>query len=146
MSEVEIRKAVKIPILDMIEETAKDTARLYPSLRTVGIMAATGTVRSGLYQKQFHNLNIKTVSPTDDDQAKLMQAIYSVKAGDLSKSIPTAIEIGQRLIKAGSEAIVAGCTEIPLILKPGDLPIPIIDATQILAKRAVELARNENRK
>ena len=137
----EIRRAVKIPVVDMIEEAAKETSKLYPSLRTVGIMAATGTVRSGLYQKQFHNLAIKTVSPTDRDQETLMKIIYSVKAGNLSVSA-AAIQIGQRLIQSGVEAIIAGCTEIPLILKTGDLPVPIIDATQVLAKRAIEIARN----
>jgi len=137
----EIRKAVTIPIVDMIEETAKETARLYPSVRIVGIMAATGTVRSGLYQRQLRNVAIKTISPTDADQATLMQAIYSVKAGNLSKSSATAIEIGQRLVRAGAEAIISGCTEIPLILKTGDLPVPIIDATQILATRTIEIAK-----
>lgn len=141
----DIRKAATIPVVDMIEETAKDTARSYPSLRTVGIMAATGTVRSGLYQRQFQKLNVTSISPADDDQGRLMQAIYAVKAGDLSTPSPTAIAIGQRLIKAGAGAIVVGCTEIPLILKPQDLPVPVIDATQVLARRAVEIAKNKNR-
>ena len=70
-----------------------------------------------------------------------MQAIYSVKAGDLSKSSATAIETGQRLVSAGAEAIISGCTEVPLILKSGDLPVPIIDATQILATRTIEIAQ-----
>jgi len=135
----EIRRAVTIPVIDMIEETAKETARSSPSLRTVGIIAATGTVRAGLYQKQFRKMSIKTMLPTDDDQASLMRTIYSVKAGDLSVS-PTAIQIGGRMVEAGAEAIVAGCTEMPLILKTGDLPVPIIDATQILATCAVEIA------
>jgi len=138
----EIRRSVRIPVIDMIEETAKETARMHSSARKVGIMAATGTVQSGLYQKRFQNLSIKTISPTDQDQATLMQAIYSVKAGDLSVS-SIAIEIGQRLIQSGVQAIIAGCTEIPLILKTGDLPVPIIDATQVLATRAIEMARNE---
>jgi len=136
----EIRRAVTIPVIDMIEETAKETARSSPSLRTVGIIAATGTVRAGLYQKQFRKMSIKTMLPTDDDQASLMRTIYSVKAGDLSVSHPTAIQIGGRMVEAGAEAIVAGCTEMPLILKTGDLPVPIIDATQILATCAVEIA------
>lgn len=139
----EIRRAVTIPVIDMIEETAKETARLPPSLRTVGIMAATGTVRAGLYQKQFRKMSIKMLLPTDDDQAILMRAIYSVKAGDISVSHAVAIQIGRRMIEAGAEAIVAGCTELPLILKTGDLPVPIIDATQILATRAIEIATNK---
>ena len=137
----DIRKAVRIPVLDMIEETAKEIIQSHPSLKTVGIMAASGTVRSGLYQKRLRELGIKAISPTDTDQDRLMQAIYAVKAGDLTKSSTTAIEIGQRLEKAGAEGIIAGCTEVPLILKIGDLPVPIIDATQVLATRTVEIAQ-----
>lgn len=137
----DIRKTVAIPVVDMIEETAKTTVRLYPTVRTVGIMAANGTVRSGLYQRQFRNLGIKTTSPPDEDQAEVSKVIYSVKAGDLAKCSPIAIEICGRLIKSGAEAIVVGCTEIPLVLKPGDLPVPMIDATQVLATRAVQMAQ-----
>ena len=72
-----------------------------------------------------------------------MQVIYSVKSGNLSEASTTAVEIGQELVKAGAETIIAGCTEIPLILKTGDLPVPIIDATQVLAVRAIEIARNK---
>lgn len=139
----EIRKAVDIPVVDMIEETARETLRLYPSLRSVGILAATGTVRAGLYQKRFHNFGITAVSPRDDDQAKLMEAIYSVKAGELSKSSIAAIEVGRRLVEMSAEAIIAGCTEIPLIVKASDLSVPILDATQVLAARAVRIARME---
>ena len=137
----EIRKAVTIPIVDMIEATANEATRLYPSLRIVGLMAATGTVRSGLYQWKLRNAGIKVISPTDADQAALMQTIYSIKAGDLSKSSTTAIELGRRLVDAGAEAIILGCTEIPLVIKTGDLPVRVIDATQVLAIRTIEIAQ-----
>jgi len=137
----EIRKAVRIPVIDMIKETAEEVARLYPSSRTVGLLAATGTVRSGLYQRRLLDVGIRMVSPSDDDQAALMRVIYAVKSGNSSKSSAAAIEIGQRLVAAGAEAVIAGCTEIPLILGAGDLSIPIIDATEVLAKRAVEIAQ-----
>jgi aspartate racemase len=137
----EIRRAVAIPIVNMIEEAVKETLRSYPTLKIVGIMAASGTVQSELYQKQLSNMGIKATLPAESDQARLMEAIYSVKTGDLSTAYVTAIEVGQRLVKAGAEAIIAGCTEIPLIFETGDLPIPIIDATLVLAKRAVEIAQ-----
>ncbi len=137
----EIRSAVKIPVVDMIKETAKHVARSYPSLRTVGLLAATGTVRSRLYQQRLLEVGIRTVSPPDTDQDDVMQAIYAVKAGDMSKSSTAAIQIGQRLVGAGAEAVIAGCTEIPLIIRAGDLSIPIIDATEVLARRTVEIAR-----
>ncbi len=140
----EIRSAVKIPVVDMIEETAGYVARSYPSLRTIGILAATGTVKSGLYQQRLLQVGVRTVSPSDTDQDALMRAIYAVKAGDISKSSAVAIQIGENLVAAGVEAIIAGCTEIPLIIRAGSLSIPIIDATEVLAKRAVEIARESS--
>ncbi len=139
----EIRKAVRIPVIDMIKETAQEVARSYPSLRTVGLLAATGTVRSGLYQRHMLELEIKVVSPSDDDQAALMRTIYAVKAG-LFDSRDKAAEIGRRLVEAGAEAVIAGCTEIPLVLSSGDLSVPIIDATQVLARRTVEIAQRSS--
>jgi len=136
----DIRKAVRIPVVDMIEETAEEIARAYPSLRTVGILAATGTVRSGLYQNNLRRLRINCVSPVDDDQLTLMGVIYSVKAGDVSKH-PVAAEVARRVVTAGAEAVVSGCTEIPLVLKTGDLSVPLIDATQVLASRTVEISQ-----
>jgi len=136
----DIRKAVRIPVVDMIEETAEEIARAYPSLRTVGILAATGTVRSGLYQKNLRRLRINCVSPVDDDQLTLMGVIYSVKAGDVSKH-RVAAEVARRVVTAGAEAVVCGCTEIPLVLKTGDLSVPLIDATQVLASRTVEISQ-----
>jgi len=136
----DIRRAVRIPVVDMIGETAQEIARTYPSLRTVGILAATGTVRSGLYQKNLGRLGISCLSPADDDQVALMGVIYSVKAGDFSKR-RVALEVAGRVVTAGAEAIIFGCTEIPLVLKTGDLSVPLIDATQVLASRTVEISQ-----
>ena len=136
----DIRRAVRIPVVDMIRETAQEIARTYPSLRTVGILAATGTVRSGLYQKSLSRLRISCLSPAEDDQLTLMDVIYSVKAGDFSKR-RIAAEVAGRVVTAGAEAIISGCTEIPLVLKTGDLSVPLIDATQVLASRTVEISQ-----
>lgn len=136
----EIRRAVPVPVMNMIEETARETVRSNPNLKIVGIMGAEGTTQSGLYQRQFKSMGIKAIAPTDCDQGRLMAAIYSVKAGDRSASYAAAREVGLELVKAGAEVVIAGCTELPLILKSGDLPVPIIDATQVLATRAIEIA------
>ena len=137
----EMRKSVRIPIVDMIKETAEEIAKSYPSLRTVGILAATGTVQSGLYQRHLDSVGIRSVTPSTEDQMVLMQVIYSVKAGDLLRSSAAAVQVGKRTVDAGAEGIIAGCTEIPLVLRPGDLSVPLIDATQVLAARTVEIAQ-----
>jgi len=71
-----------------------------------------------------------------------MKIIYKVKSGVLSEKIKKEIaEISEKQITKGSQAIIAGCTEIPLILKENDIDVPIIDPTYILAKRTIENAK-----
>ena len=73
-----------------------------------------------------------------------MRVIYAVKAGNLSEEVKKSIVfIAQKLIDKGAEAIIAGCTEIPLILKEENFSVPLIDPTQVLAKAAVKKARDD---
>ena len=73
-----------------------------------------------------------------------MDIIYKIKSNILSKEIKIQIiKIDEKQIKKGSQAIIAGCTEIPLILKNEDIKVPVIDPTNILAKRAIEEAKNK---
>ena len=71
-----------------------------------------------------------------------MEIIYKIKSSILSKGVKNQmIAISEEQIKKGAEAIIAGCTEILLILKNKDMKIPAIDPTNILAKRAIEEAK-----
>ena len=70
-----------------------------------------------------------------------MEIIYGVKAGqDLNQLKKCVIKIAKLHTEKGTEAIIAGCTEIPLVLKDRDVAIPVIDPTFILAQKAVEVA------
>ena len=137
-----IQESVKIPILNMIEETAKETLKRIPQIQKVGLLASIGTYKTEIYHQQFKKFNIEVISPEEKDKEEVMKAIYAVKAGNLSEGIKKNIlKIAQKLVDKGAEAIIAGCTEIPLILKEGDVSVPIIDPTQILAKIAVQKAK-----
>ena len=137
-----IQESVKIPILNMIEETAKETQQRIPQIKKVGLLASIGTYKTEIYHQQFKKYNIEVIYPNEKDKEEVMKAIYAVKAGDLSEEVKkNIISIAQKLINKGAEAIIAGCTEIPLILKEGDVSVPIIDPTQALAKAAVQKAK-----
>lgn len=137
-----IQESVEIPILNMIEETAKETQKKNPSIKKVGLLASIGTYKTGIYHQHFKKFNIEVISPEEKDKEEVMKAIYAVKAGDLSEGTKiNIISIAQKLIDEGAEAIITGCTEIPLILKEGDVSVPIIDPTQVLAKAAFQKAR-----
>jgi len=136
-----IQESVKIPILNMIEEAAEETQQRIPQIQKVGLLASIGTYKTEIYHQQFKKFNIEVISPEEKDKEEVMKAIYAVKAGNLSEGIKKNIlKIAQKLVDKGAEAIIAGCTEIPLILKEGDVSVPIIDPTQVLAK-AIRKAR-----
>ncbi len=137
-----IQESVKIPILNMIEETAKETQRKTPQIKKVGLLASIGIYKTEIYHQHFKKFNIEVISPEEKDKEEVMKVIYAVKAGDLSEEVKRNIlKIAQKLIDKGAEAIIAGCTEIPLILKEGDVPVPLIDPTKVLAEIAIQEAR-----
>jgi aspartate racemase len=137
-----IQESVNIPVLNMIEETTKETKKRIPQIKKVGLLASIGVYKSEIYHQHFKKFNIEVISPEEKDKEEIMKVIYTIKAGDLSKRVKKNIlKITQRLIDKGAEAIIAGCTEIPLILKEGDVSVPLIDPTQILARIAVQKAR-----
>jgi len=137
-----IQESVKIPVLNMIVEAASETQQRIPQIKKVGLLASMGTYKIKIYHQRFKKYNIEVISPEEKDKEEVMKVIYAVKAGNLSEEVKNNIlKITQKLIDKGAEAIIAGCTEIPLILKEQDISVPLIDPTQILAKAAVKKAR-----
>jgi len=140
----EIQQSIKIPILNMIKETAHHIKSIFPSIKNVGLLATKGTYKIGLYNSFFKEKNIKIFSPSPSEKEKIMKVIYKVKSDILSEEMKKQmIVISEEQIKKGAEAMIAGCTEIPLILENKDLKVPVIDPTKILAKKAIEVAKNK---
>jgi len=131
-----IREAVKIPILDMIEETVKAIQE-----RVVGFMATDGTVQVGLYHQACEKRGIEVLQPEAEDQKAIMGVIYSIKAGQEKLFLKQKTHrVVRGLQERGAEAVIAGCTELSLILKQDEIAIPLYDALDILAQAAVNKA------
>ena len=133
----DVQDAVSIPVLNIMEEVSR---YLSGKLQKAGLLASTGTLSTRLYENALARHGIGTVLPQGSDQDEVMKAIYAVKAGDLDTGRRIALEQGRKLEAAGAQAVIAGCTEIPLVLKDGDLGVPVVDATTILAQSAVRFA------
>ena len=72
-----------------------------------------------------------------------MEAIYGpdgIKAGQRMAPAVRVQRVASHLIEAGCDLLVAGCTEIPLVLSDGDCAVPVLDATWTLAQAAVRMA------
>jgi aspartate racemase len=138
----DIEAATQAPVLSMIEAACEAVAARCPGVRRVGLLAGQGCLDAGIYQDAFAARGWTEVLPDADHQAAFMDALYRIKAGALGASERAAfLACAADVTRAGAEAIVAGCTEVPLLISPGDVSIPMIDATQALAEAAVAWAR-----
>jgi aspartate racemase len=140
----DLQRAVRVPILHMIHETVAAISTERATLRRFGLLATSGTLATRLFEAAFEPEGLTVLTPEAEVQAsRVMKAIYAVKGGE-SSEVPRRLirEAASHLGSRGAEAIIAGCTEVPLILRDGDLAIPIIDPTWILARAAVRCALN----
>ncbi len=139
----QIAAAVQIPVLHMIRETVAAILRLPVTVQTVGLLATTGTIRTALYHRELAAGGLSVLTPAEADQTLVMEAIYGpdgIKAGGMALPGETLRQAAATLIGAGAEAIICGCTEIPLVLQDGDLAVPVLDPTWVLAAAAVRAA------
>lgn len=133
-----------LPVLNLLEETLAAVKKLRPVPGSVGLIATTGTVRSGIVSDLFDAAGIEVIVPSAREQKRVMSAIYGkkgVKAG-FTNDPPREIllEVARDLVRRGAGAILAGCTEVPLVLRAGDLPVPLIEPMAIGARAAVKRA------
>ncbi|NQU98745.1 amino acid racemase [Candidatus Woesearchaeota archaeon] len=140
----EIRPFVNLPFLSMIEETVFFVKNNYPDMKMIGLLATTGTVETGIYTNAFRKEGIEIVTLDQFNQEGLvMEAIYGsrgIKSG--RKNVPRIflLKAVSKLLKRGAEAIILGCTEIPLALEQKHVNCILINPTKILAEKAVQLS------
>jgi aspartate racemase len=136
-----LAKESKVPILNIIKETANEVAKTYPMIKKVGILGTSMTIRKNLFGSYFNILGINIVVPEDVTQDNnVMNSIYMVKAGNQNGAKENIRPAVSELLNKGTEAIVAGCTEIPLILDASTVSVPFIDSLACLADAVVREA------
>jgi aspartate racemase len=140
----ELQRQVALPILSMLEVSAGHIRRRHPDVRKIGLLATSGTLQAGGFAEALVRHGIETVAPEGADQERVMAAIYAVKGDGVGRdraAIAAEVRgIAARLVARGAQGVVAGCTEIPLVLAPGDLAVPVFDTLLLLARAAIAAA------
>ena len=127
-------RASGLPLVDMLE-TAGEAAKAAGAAR-VGVLG-TG-LALGLYRDRLSHQGLEVVTLDDHEQVEFMALLYRIKLGDLGPDArETMTALARRLIGKGAQAVIAGCTEIPLVLDAKDLAVPLLDATEALARACV---------
>ncbi|MGB1503575.1 MAG: aspartate/glutamate racemase family protein, partial [Ilumatobacteraceae bacterium] len=137
----DIIDAVSVPLLHIADATAADIHRC--GVRTVGLLGTKYTMEAEFYAGRLasqHGLDVRT--PNETARNEVHRIIYDelVQGVIDDDSRQTYIDIANELINAGVEGIIAGCTEIELLLRSDDLNVPYFPTTRLHATAAVDLA------
>jgi aspartate racemase len=142
--EPDIRAAIDVPFLSMIDETVKAAAELRPE--HVGVLAADGCLSANLYQDGLKKAGVKTILLPPDSQRSFMELIYRIKAGDTGETVRRSMAVLAKKLEAqGAEVIIAGCTEVPLVLTQDDVEAELISSTDVLVEKTILFAGAELR-
>ena len=132
-------------IVNMLETCASHVKKNL-NVKRVGLLATKGTHLSGVYHEYFSE-HFELIEPGAEGQEKVHEAIYSKEFGIKAFSQPVkpqACEIIRQeisvLVGRGAEAVILGCTELPLAVQTGEVPVPVIDPGLIAARALVMLA------
>lgn len=137
----DIQASVNVPLLHIADPTAK---RIKASgFEKVGLLGTAFTMEHAFYKGRLadqHGLSV--VVPNQEDRATVHRVIYEeLVAGKILPASRDAYRaIIARMVEAGAEAVILGCTEIMLLVQPKDSKVPIFDTTAIHAAAAIEMA------
>lgn len=139
-------RGVKIRILNLIDETIQHIKTRIPDIKHVGLLATQGTYKTRLYDQAIEAAGLQIVIPdqrvmVDDVHAALYGPSFGIKTcGDpvTSQAIDRLHSAIEHVRHKGAEAIILGCTELPLAVKEDQIDgIPIFDPAKIMARKLI---------
>jgi aspartate racemase len=144
---VEREVAVQLPgirLLHLVRETVAAVCAFLPQGGTIGLLATPGTYASGVYQTHVEEADLcgtyRLLDPDEAGKSRVRDAIYDTGYGIKAKSAPVTFRAIDyltaevwRLNERGANAVIMGCTEIPLALDCHAFPFPLIDSAIALA-------------
>ena len=140
----EVASNISIPILHIADATAEQLKR--DNITQVGLLGTQFTMEQDFYKKRLADKhNIEVIIPGSAERKVIHDVIYSeLCLGKINDGSRTQyLKIIQSLYDRGAQAVILGCTEIALLVKPQHTNVPLYDTTKIHAQEAVKLALSE---
>lgn len=141
----EIVKFVKVPVINMVDETAKYISINNPTVKRAGLLATEGTCKSGIYKRVFEKHGLELVVPEAEEQLHITELIYGIKSGREDINPENTIKVVSSLRQRGAEVIILGCTELPIAFAMFDICSSYVDSLEVLAISAIAYAEKEIR-
>jgi len=133
-----------IPIINAISVVDEYIEKAHPRLKKVGLLATNGSIESGVFPGYISK---EVITPDKVQQIEVMDTIYGedgIKSGNVSYEITRRLnDVTKKLVEEeGIEAVIAGCTELSLVMSDEHSEVPVIDPVTLLAKKVVEIGNN----
>jgi aspartate racemase len=135
-----IQESVTIPLLHIADPTADEIKAA--GLSTVGLLGSRFTMEHDFYRNRLQLHGIEVIVPCPPARDVVDHVIYNELCLGLVRE-PSRAQLHtiiQRLIDDGGQAVILGCTEIAMLIRPSDSAVPIFDTTSIHARTAAEWA------
>jgi aspartate racemase len=136
-----VSAAVSVPLLHLGDTTADAVRRA--GLATIGLLGTAFTMDQDFYRGRLEAHGLTVLVPDPEDRAMVHQVIYEELCAGVVRDESRAayVEVVDRLVAAGAEGVVLGCTEIELLLGPDDVGVPVFPTTRLHVEAALEAAR-----
>jgi len=136
-----ITNSVAIPFIHIADATGE--AIRAKGLKKIGLLGTKFTMEKDFYTKILsERYELEIMTPPEEERQLVHDIIYNelVKGQFTEAAKKRYIEVIANLEKRGVEGIIAGCTEIPLLISQSDISVPLFDTTKIHSAKAVSLA------
>jgi len=135
-----LRQKIKIPLLHIAEETAKEIVK--QKINKVGLLGTKFTMENSFFKDRLAKFGIETIVPDNSDRDFIHDSIFNELTRGIFKDETKKIyiDIIEKLKTEGANGVIFGCTEISLLIKQDDSSITVFDTTAIHSKAAVDFA------
>jgi aspartate racemase len=133
-----------LPVLHIADVTGSVITK--HDLHQVGLLGTKFVMEESFYRDRLRKrFGVEVLIPEQTEREIVHRIIYEeLCRGKISRSSRQAcIKIIEDLRQRGAEGIILGCTELPLLIRPDDIQVPLFDTTRLHAEAAVELALRE---
>lgn len=137
----DVQAAVSVPLLHIADPTAVQIKAA--GFRKVGLLGTAFTMEHDFYKGRLRDAHgLEVIVPGERDRQTVHRVIYDeLVAGKVTAESREAYrQVISRLVAGGAEAVILGCTEIMLLVKPEDSAVPVFDTTALHAAAAVAMA------
>ncbi len=139
----DIEKSTGLKVIHIADVTGDEIIKR--NVNKVLLLGTKFTMESSFYKERLEKKGIEVVIPNELDRQIIHDIIYNeLILGVLKQeSKQSYIKIINKIIEEGIQGVVLGCTEIPMLIKQGDVPVEVFDTTEIHSRAAVDFAIDE---